>query len=120
MGEMKFFHRLRAANIRRGIEWHGKILTPIERMEDLLFRSNELAGETGEACNAVKKLVRHRQNMPGGVPLQESKQHIADELADIIICADRVADSLEIDLEEATIRKFNLTSDKHGFETKLS
>lgn len=44
---------------------------------------------------------------------------IAKELADIIICVDRVAECFDIDLYEATVDKFNETSKKHGFNTLM-
>jgi NTP pyrophosphatase (non-canonical NTP hydrolase) len=110
------FKKLRTANTKRGIEWMGGPNT----IEDLLFNATELGGEAGEVLNAVKKLSRFMKGVKGGVPVVESKQAIAEELADVIICCDRVAESLHIDLAEAVVHKFNKTSDKYGLSTKLN
>ena len=82
----------------------------------ILFHSNELAGEVGEACNAVKKLYRLRMGWAGG---SDTTEAIMDELADVVICADLVAMQLDGDLGAALARKFNRTSAKHGFPHRL-
>lgn len=112
-----FLDRLRTANVKRSIEW-GCIEDSLSEGE-VLFRSNEMGGECGEAQNAVKKYVRFLRNMPGGVGQCDSRRAIAEELADVIICTDRLADSFGINLKEAVIAKFNATSTKHEFKTKL-
>jgi NTP pyrophosphatase (non-canonical NTP hydrolase) len=50
----------------------------------LAYKGNELAGEAGEACNVIKKLERERLGMPGS---RDTVAHLAEELADVIICA---------------------------------
>ena len=106
---------LRAANEARSKEWQGAdgvALPP----PDLSFRGNELAGETGEACNVIKKLERERLGFRGS---RETIAHLAEELADVVICADLVAMSAGIDLDMAVRRKFNATSAKVGLLTKI-
>ena len=76
----------------------------------------ELAGETGEACNAAKKLARLQRGWKGGA---DTSANLAEELADVVICADLAAQRAGIDLESAVISKFNATSEKHGFEERL-
>lgn len=78
------------------------------------FRFLELAGEIGEACNWLKKYIRNREGLVGGITLEEAKGEIKKELADIQICLNLCAMSLDIDLEEATIEKFNETSKKYN------
>lgn len=51
---MSSFAELRHANAVRAKEWTG------DDIVSLSFRGNELAGETGEACNVIKKLERER------------------------------------------------------------
>src|SRR5437016_4810865 len=68
------------------------------------------AGETGEACNKIKKLRR-------GDPI--AIEDIGDEIADAIIYADLLAASLGIDLAEAVRRKFNRDSQKRGARQTL-
>lgn len=102
--------QLRAANKIRQEEWcPGK-------NPDLSFRGLELAGEAGEACNVIKKLERERLGWRGS---RAFTSDLADELADVIIVADLIADSLGIDLEEAIKTKFNSTSDKYNLKTKI-
>lgn len=112
---------LRHANVRRSLEWtgnaNGNVLEKVTG--DILFRSNELGGEAGEAMNFVKKIVRQLNGMKGGMSLNEGKQGLAKELADVVICADRLAEVFSIDLGAAVIAKFNETSEKHGFNTRL-
>lgn len=102
--------QLRAANTARQIEWaNGATLS-------LSYKGNELAGEVGEACNVIKKLEREQLGMPGS---RDSVEHLAEELADVIICVDLIAMDLGIDLMSAVRAKFNATSAKVGLETRL-
>lgn len=100
------FGKLRTANILRDQEWN-----PSNRI-DLAFRGNELAGEVGEACNIIKKLVRTHMGLKGTTA---NYSQLADELADVIICADLIAMHCGIDLGTAVKRKFNQTSENRGF-----
>jgi NTP pyrophosphatase (non-canonical NTP hydrolase) len=109
------FSELRKANLERSKEWG---VSP-DAVKELLFRSNELGGESGEAQNAVKKMARSLMRMRGGVSAQEAREMIAEELADVIICADRVAELCDINLAEAVFRKFNKTSIKYGLKIRL-
>jgi len=101
---------LRAANETRQREWDPQSRVTLE------YRGNELAGETGEACNVIKKLARERNGMPGS---RATVQQLADELADVVICADLVAMAEGIDLGAAVVAKFNATSEKVGLATRL-
>jgi len=103
---------LRAANIARDQEWN----TGSERIS-MTFRATELAGEVGEACNVIKKLERKRIGLVG---YRDTKGHLAEELADIVICTDLVAMDAGIDLDAAIAAKFNATSEKNGLATRLS
>ena len=101
---------LRAANFARQAEWDtdGQIT--------LSYRGNELAGEVGEACNVIKKLERERMGIAGS---RANLADLAEELADVIICADLIAMQLGIDLNRAVAEKFNKTSEKVGLTTRL-
>jgi NTP pyrophosphatase (non-canonical NTP hydrolase) len=109
------FSEFAAASRARDIEWMGHPPVP----EDLLFNSVELAGETGEACNWVKKLSRTRMGIAGGVSEEKARAELSKELADVVICAHRVAAVENIDLGAAVLAKFNETSIKHGFKVIL-
>lgn len=108
---MPEFPTLREANAARHIEWAGTADIT------LAYRGNELAGETGEACNVLKKLERERLGMPGS---RDTLEHLAEELADIIICVDLIAMDLGINMHRAVADKFNATSAKVGLATRLA
>ena len=94
--------KLRQANLARNKEWdpNGKI--------DLLFRGVEFAGESGEVCNEIKKIVRQRLGLRGS---RTTLDKLAEELADTVICADLIAMHCGIDLIGAVRKKFNATSE---------
>jgi NTP pyrophosphatase (non-canonical NTP hydrolase) len=104
------FRTLREANIARGIEWQGEVELPAS------FWGVEMAGEVGEACNVIKKLERERLGVRGS---RDTVEHLAEELADVVICADLVARHYGINLDQAVARKFNATSEKVGLKTRL-
>lgn len=101
---------LRSANLARQAEWDAG-----NRL-DLSYRGNELAGETGEACNVSKKLERERLGIRGS---RDTLAHLAEELADVVICCDLIAMSAGFDLDVAVRNKFNATSEKVGLKTRL-
>lgn len=78
---------LREANRVRQLEWDKGNVLP------LLFRTNELYGETGEAANVVKKLERERMGIAGS---RDTIDHLLEELADVVICLDLVGLHLKI------------------------
>lgn len=101
---------LREANETRQREWD-----PDDRIT-LAYRGNELAGEVGEACNIIKKLERERMGIRG---TRASAAQLAEELADVVICADLIAMQAGIDLDAAVRAKFNSTSQKYGLATRM-
>lgn len=104
------FEQLRFANVQRNKEWD-----PDNKINGT-FRGLELAGEVGELCNMIKKLERERMGLIGS---RVSFVDFAKEVADVQICIDLLAMHYSIDLAVVTSEKFNASSDKHGFETKL-
>jgi NTP pyrophosphatase (non-canonical NTP hydrolase) len=104
-------HDLRRANEERQAVWCP------DQVPDLSFRAVELAGEVGEACNVIKKLERERLGWRGS---RDTVAHLAEELADVVICADLCAMSAGIDLGAAVVAKFNATSEKVGLPTRLA
>lgn len=101
---------LRIANIARDKEYDP------DNKIGLLFRSNEMAGEVGEACNVVKKLELEKLGLKGK---RADLKDPASELADVVICADLIAMTAGIDLEEAVKAKFNVVSSNLGFKTRM-
>lgn len=105
------FNDLAAANDARAAEWNATG-TPIPAE----FAIIELFGECGELANAWKKMERHHLGMAGGV---DNTENFEEELGDVVICASLVARKYGIDLGAAVRSKFNKTSEKHGFGTRL-
>lgn len=104
---------LRAANVERQAAW----CPDPNQQPDLGYRGNELAGETGEACNVIKKLERERHGWAGS---RDTLEHLAEELADVVICADLCAITAGVDLASAVVAKFNATSAKVGLSQRLA
>ncbi|WP_052640205.1 MazG nucleotide pyrophosphohydrolase domain-containing protein [Zavarzinella formosa] len=72
-------------------------------------------GELGEAANIAKKLNRVRDGIPGNTqPEEELRANLKDELADVFIYLDLLAQSQGISLEQAVRDKFNATSRRIG------
>jgi NTP pyrophosphatase (non-canonical NTP hydrolase) len=104
------YHSLAAAVLARKGEWES------DARPDLSYYSNEMGGECGEAQNVVKKLERERMGMRGS---RATLGQLAEELADVVICAYLVAREAGIDLEAAVPRKFNKTSRTNGYKTRM-
>lgn len=108
-------HALRDTNAVRSARWlSGDPWSGADK-------SNEMMGEAGEAANVVKKIRRIETNTPGADPaaLPALLDHLASELADVVITADLLATFYGIDLAAATVAKFNATSIKMGFPERL-
>lgn len=105
-----FFEAFRRINSERQAMWcEGKEVNP-------LFFATELGGEVGEALNEVKKLEREKLGWKGS---RTTVEKLADELADVVICAQNLAHCYGIDLQDAITRKFNATSEKVGYPQRL-
>lgn len=102
---------LRAANQARQRQWDP------EELLDKLYFSNALAGEAGEVCNVVKKMIREEHKLTGSRAVVSD---LAFELADVIIYADLLAAKCGIDLEEAVASKFNRVSISYDFLQRLT
>lgn len=108
--------RLRVVSALRNKRWVG---TADWSLAD---HSNELGGETGEAMNIVKKIRRLQTGVAGRnseADLETLIGKLADELADVVICADKLAAQVGIDLSVAVVAKFNAKSDEMGFPEHL-
>jgi NTP pyrophosphatase (non-canonical NTP hydrolase) len=111
---MSDFAELRKANIARERERDPKGLITAT------YRACELGGEIAEAIialNSCKKIERERLGLRGS---RATVADLADELADIWIATDLLANIYNIDMAEAVRRKFNLTSRTLKLKTKLS
>lgn len=101
---------LRAANMTRQVEWDPDNRIKIE------FRAIELGGEFGELLNIIKKIARERIGLKGS---RANHKDLEDEAADVLIALDLLCMTAGIDLAQAVREKFNATSAKHGFTTRL-
>ena len=75
--------------------------------------SNAVLGELGEAANLIKKIER------GDFTLDETREELAKEFADVMTYLDLLAMRAGVDLGRATIDKFNEVSDRVGSPVKL-
>lgn len=75
---------------------------------------NSMAGEAGEACNVIKKIRR------GDYTVDEARGNLADELADVVVYLDLLAEAAGIDLGDAVARKFNKVSQRVGSKLTLN
>jgi NTP pyrophosphatase (non-canonical NTP hydrolase) len=130
------FERLSAINGRRCERWHGPDWCDPGDAWTIADWSNAMAGEAGEAANVVKKLRRvdtdlwDKQRYPGETradlaqkPPAEARDvlmaKLADELADVVLYADLLAQKAGIDLGDAVRSKFNRVSVAQDFPERL-
>ena len=76
------------------------------------------AGELGEAANIIKKLNRIRDGIPGNADHETPERllaSLADELADVAIYLDLMAQAAGFDLEAIREAKFVKSSEKIGY-----
>lgn len=107
---MDFLNKLRKANYERGIAWaDGGEFSP-------LFMATEIGGEVGELLNVIKKLERAKNFERGSTATHEQ---LEDEIGDVLICLDRIAEYYDVDIAEVTARKFNKTSEKVDLPQRL-
>ena len=107
------FNVFRAANRKRLPQFKnakGEFTHPDENGKDwpLSKWMNAATGELGEAANIIKKIER------GDFSLEEGKEKLAKELADIICYIDLLANAADINLGKAVSEKFNEVSERVG------
>lgn len=91
-------------NHKGNFMWNSKVTdSNIEILEFLLV---SLAGELGETANIVKKIVR------GDFKLEEKKEDLQEELADVFIYLLKLSYQLEIDLEKAYLEKMKKNQER--------
>ncbi len=111
------FRTLRDANAKRlpmFRDAHGRICHASE--DDAWTPSQWLqavVGELGEYANLRKKVER------GDFTLAEKRAELADELADVCIYLDLLAQSVGVDLGPAVMSKWNRTSEKVGAPIRI-
>ena len=101
---------------QRAVEWNATQPAGTQGKIDLTFRALELAGELGEACNIAKKIARERLGLRGK---RATKEQLAYELGDAMICVLNICIDEDIDPEKAIITAFNNKSEEMGFKTRI-
>lgn len=111
------FAMLREANLARREVWHSG---NVERWM-LVDWTNELAGETGEACDVVKKIRRLETGVTKRGPRTKGELYEAlwKEIADVVIVADLVGAEAGFSLGTAVRAKFNEVTRKHDLGVYL-
>jgi NTP pyrophosphatase (non-canonical NTP hydrolase) len=111
------FEKVRQVNLERAEVWHPNGIQEWSPAE----WGNALAGECGELCNVLKKLLRldHGINQANGLDRNELVEMAGKEIADVYLYLDLVASRLGLTVASCTVKKFNETSTKEGFPHKL-
>lgn len=99
------FRQFQALNARRCDEAfeHGVDDWPVQNW------ALAIAGEAGELCNLVKKVIR------GDFTLTEKRQDILREVADVITYCDLLMSHLDADTRDEVMRKFEEVSSRIGW-----
>lgn len=111
------FAMLREANLARREVWHALNT----EQWGLVDWTNELAGETGEACDVVKKIRRVETGVTKRGPRTKGELYEAlwKEIADVVIVADLVGAEAGFLLGVAVREKFNEVTRKHDLGVYL-
>lgn len=112
------FKQLREANLDRLPKFKNARGKPAHSKADgsdwrLSGWCNAVLGELGEAANIIKKIER------GDMTLDEARERLGKELADVITYVDILAFRIGVDLGEVVMKKFNEVSIRVGVDTRL-
>lgn len=108
------FGYIREANRTRCEKWHPEGINSWSSSDWI----TAITGELGELASLIKMRNRERDNLSGNKFSPTDKQ-IADETADVFMYLDLLAASLDIDLAEAIVSKFNEVSERVGFSDRI-
>ena len=117
------FETVSETNLARCREWHPNGLENWSPAE----WGNALAGECGELCNVLKKMLRITKGMEQAAiaDLAADEQwtlllnHAAQEIGDTYLYLDLVAQRLGLDMYECVRDTFNRVSEREGFDQRL-
>lgn len=106
------------ANEERKLHWHAG--------NDWNFAewTNAMAGETGEACNIAKKILRLENELPNkeaGLDrndMEELKARLAREVADSIIYGLLIMSKLGVNGSDVIADVFDKKSEEYGFPNR--
>lgn len=116
MNEKTFltFQHFRDNNVERCNRWHPAGIESWSPSDWL----TAVCGELGELASLLKMRNRERDGLPGN-KFSPTDEDIAKEIADVVIYLDLLAASLNINLAESVIAKFNEVSERVGFPERL-
>lgn len=111
------FDEFRRRNLERKARWHEGSTREWVGPD----WGNELAGETGEACNIIKKMQRNDDGIfqAGQPTYAEMRMNLKKEIGDVVICAELIAEFYDMSLADCVRYAFNKTSEKNGFPERL-
>ncbi len=115
-----------ALNVVRAVHWHRDGLDSWSPAE----WGNALAGEVGELCNVLKKILRHDKGIQQLAEADEGSYNdpnvrarligLAEkEIADSYTYLDLVAARLGIDVQRCVVGKFNEISEREGLPQRF-
>ena len=91
--------------------WNCKVTDDNIGLLEFLIVS--LTGELGETANIVKKIAR------GDFPLEEKKEELSEEMADMFAYLLKMSYQLDIDLEKAYVQKMQKNQERfQNYEKK--
>jgi NTP pyrophosphatase (non-canonical NTP hydrolase) len=70
-----------------------------------------IAGEAGELCNLIKKIIR------GDFTVEEKRDEIIEELADVITYCDLAMSRMGVATDDSLLRKFDKVSERRGWSS---
>lgn len=113
------FDTFRSVNLARCLRWHPDGIASWSKSDWAVA----IAGEAGEMCNVVKKLNRLRDGLAGnhGEDVSHAKliAKLGQELADVVIYCDLLAQREGLNLGELVRSKFNEVSERNNFPERL-
>lgn len=111
------FEYVRNVNRQRALEWHPGGLEEWSPAE----WGNAAAGEMGELCNVLKKLLRHEKgiNQANGLSRDELLEMAAQEIGDTYLYLDLIAQRLGLEMYDCIRDTFNRVSEREGFPQRL-
>lgn len=111
------FRYVSQINKERALEWHKGGLEEWSPAE----WGNAAAGEMGELCNVLKKMLRISTDIQqaNGKSFQQLRQMAAQEIGDTFLYLDLVAQRLDLNIETCIRDTFNRVSDREGFPQRI-
>lgn len=114
---MTTFNEVSKTNLSRALEWHPGGLEEWSPAE----WGNATAGEMGELCNVLKKILRVDSGIQqaSGLTRDELRVMAAQEIGDTFLYLDLIAQRLGLNTYECVRDTFNRVSLREGFPQRL-